>query len=56
MILAHRTSACRGDYEVLVDGRPVATFARSAWRGGGVLVALFALAVVVHTSELAATG
>ena len=37
MMLAHRTSAWRGDYEVLVEGQPLATYARSAWRGGGVL-------------------
>ena len=39
MMLARRTSAWRGDYEVLLEGRPVATFARSTWRGGGVLEA-----------------
>ena len=36
---AHRTSAWRSDYEVSVDDRPFATFARSAWRGGGAIEA-----------------
>ena len=34
---ARRTSAWRGDYEVKEGDRSVATFARSSWRGGGVL-------------------
>ena len=70
MMSAHRTSAWRGDHDVLVEGRPVATYARSAWRRGGVLETDarrygvrsnawgtdYALAVVVTTRELAATG
>ncbi len=37
MMEAHRTSAWRGDYEATLGGQPFATYARSTWRGGGVL-------------------
>jgi hypothetical protein len=37
MLEARRTSAWRSDYEISLDGRAFATYARSSWRGGGVL-------------------
>jgi hypothetical protein len=38
MMEAHRRSAWRNDYEITVDGRPLAVFTGSLWRGGGALV------------------
>jgi hypothetical protein len=34
---ARRRSAWRNDYEITADGRPVAVFTGSLWRGGGAL-------------------
>ncbi len=38
MIEARRRSAWRNDYEITDDGRPLAVFNGSPWRGGGALV------------------
>jgi hypothetical protein len=38
MIEARRKSAWRNDYELSADGRPLALFTGSLWRGGGALV------------------
>ncbi len=38
MIKARRRSAWRNDYEITADGRPLAVFNGSLWRGGGALV------------------
>ncbi len=35
---ARRRSAWRNDYEIAADGRPLAVFTGSLWRGGGALV------------------
>jgi len=38
MMEARRQSAWRNDYEIAADGRPLAVFNGSLWRGGGELV------------------
>jgi hypothetical protein len=38
MMEARRTSAWRNDYEFTAEGRPLAVFNGSLWRGGGALV------------------
>ncbi len=38
MMQARRKSAWRNDYEFVADGRPLAVFNGSLWRGGGALL------------------
>lgn len=38
MMQAHRRSVWRNDYDITADGRPLAVFDGSLWRGGGALV------------------
>jgi hypothetical protein len=35
MIEAHKVSAWKGRYDIVADGRPVATWDKSAWTSGG---------------------